>query len=108
MQLYRFDKAAAHPAHEGSIWSAPLFPENIQVPFEHAWGYVDNGRPLAAHMHDYPELYLITQGLGIMQVGDEKADIGPGDVILIPPHPIHSIRQSDQDPLTWLAFWWQA
>jgi mannose-6-phosphate isomerase-like protein (cupin superfamily) len=47
----------------------------------------------AVHPHSHPttEFYYVTSGRGIMVVEGESREIGPGDLVLIPPGAVHSI-----------------
>lgn len=47
----------------------------------------------AVHPHSHPttEFYYVTSGRGLMVIGDEEREIGPGDLVLIPPDAVHSI-----------------
>lgn len=38
------------------------------------------------------ELYHITQGRGLMQLGNERFEVGPGDTLCIPPGSAHCIE----------------
>ncbi|HYL80931.1 MAG TPA: cupin domain-containing protein [Candidatus Acidoferrum sp.] len=45
--------------------------------------------------HSHPrteEIYYVLRGRGLMTLGDERREVGPGDGILIPPGTRHKIR----------------
>lgn len=50
------------------------------------------------------EIYHITQGRGMMFVGDEKFNVGSGDTIYIPSGTLHKIQNISDTPLTILCF----
>ncbi|MCR4401522.1 MAG: dimethylsulfonioproprionate lyase family protein [Firmicutes bacterium] len=52
------------------------------------------------HTHDDEEVYFVISGEGIMQVGDEKFDIKPGDALYVPPGLFHTTYQKGNIPLT--------
>ncbi len=49
--------------------------------------------------HQSEELYHITAGEGVMQLGEEQFDVTVGDTILIPPHTPHAIKNSSHKEL---------
>ena len=65
---------------------------------DRAFGYslahatVKPGLRTKPHSLKTSEVYYILEGKGRMYVGGEAADIGPGDVIDIPPHAVQCIE----------------
>ncbi len=56
------------------------------------------------HYHrETEEIYYIVRGQGLMSLGGERREVGPGDGILIPPGTWHKIRNIGQDPLVFLC-----
>jgi mannose-6-phosphate isomerase-like protein (cupin superfamily) len=53
---------------------------------------VDGGGAVHPHSHPTTEFYYVTSGYARMTIGDETREIGPGDLVLIPPDVIHSIE----------------
>jgi mannose-6-phosphate isomerase-like protein (cupin superfamily) len=49
------------------------------------------------------ELYVVLDGSGEMEVDGERATVGPGDAILIPPGARHQITASADAPLRFLC-----
>ncbi len=51
------------------------------------------GRGEKVHPHTHPtfEFYYVTRGRGVMQIGNEKREVFPGDLVKIPPNEIHSL-----------------
>jgi quercetin dioxygenase-like cupin family protein len=63
------------------------------------------GTRLEPHKHDTHEYYYILSGKALMQVGGEKREVKPGDLIHIPRNVVHSIAPAEKDvPLRALAF----
>ncbi len=52
------------------------------------------------HTHDEEEVYFVISGEGIMQVGDDKFQIKPGDGLYVPPGVFHTTFQTGNLPLT--------
>ena len=49
------------------------------------------------------ELYVILDGRGEMEVDGERAQVGPGEAILIPPGAWHQIVADEEAPLRFLC-----
>lgn len=55
-------------------------------------------------LHGITERYLIQSGRGVVEVGDLDAqEVGPGDVVIIPPGCRQRIRNSGETELIFLA-----
>ncbi len=57
-------------------------------------------------VHGHPEseqAYVIVRGSGVMRVGDEFQEVGPGDLVLVPPGSGHSIRNTGSEPLVFVS-----
>ena len=51
------------------------------------------GSEQPSHFHPESEqVYVVVTGRGLMTVGDQTQDVGPGSAVLIPPNTAHSIR----------------
>ena len=50
------------------------------------------GGEVHPHKHPTYEFYYVTVGRGIMTIEGESRGIGPGDLVLIPPDAVHSIK----------------
>ncbi|MEW6647854.1 MAG: cupin domain-containing protein [Pseudomonadota bacterium] len=58
------------------------------------------GQTTALHRHrQTEELYHISAGHGVMQLGGEEFVIGPGDTVCIPPGTPHAVRNTGGEPL---------
>ncbi len=49
--------------------------------------------------HNSEELYHITAGHGVMQLGEEKFEVRIGDTIAIPPGTAHAVENYSEEPL---------
>ena len=57
--------------------------------------------------HDHAgcdKVYLVVEGHGVIQVGGELADVGPGDAVLAPAGVLHGARNPGPGRLVLLAF----
>jgi quercetin dioxygenase-like cupin family protein len=52
---------------------------------------VAGGGMVHPHRHPTYEFYYVTSGRGLMTIEGEAREVGPGDLVLIPPDAVHSI-----------------
>lgn len=107
MKTSHFEASKAQPAHEGTILAMPVLPEGIQAPFGHAWGHLGPHSAMAGHSHATEEVYFVHRGQGVVVVGDEERSVTAGEVIEIPPHTYHTMRNESDGELLWFALWWE-
>ncbi|MGM9521595.1 MAG: cupin domain-containing protein [Oscillospiraceae bacterium] len=70
-----------------------------------AYAMLQSGHAYEGHVHDdHEEIYFIISGTGEIQVGDEVRSFRDGDAIYIPLGAIHSIKNTGEDFVTFLAF----
>ncbi|MGI6173693.1 MAG: cupin domain-containing protein [Christensenellales bacterium] len=106
--VYSFDPAAAHSAHEDTILAAPVLPEDFAAPFDHAWGYLKGRGMMDAHRHpDKNEFYVFTQGEGFAILDGAKHPVKAGSIVLVRENVLHSVANETDAPLCWAAFWWK-
>ncbi|MBA3412515.1 MAG: cupin domain-containing protein [Actinobacteria bacterium] len=56
------------------------------------------------HYHaETEEIYFVLEGSGEMEVDGDRAPVGPGDAVLIPPGAWHQIRAEGDGPLRFLC-----
>lgn len=101
----RFDIHTAYRAHQDTILADLVVPEQLKAPFFHQYGYLTNGKTMELHKHPADEIYIIYSGCGTVIVGNEKAHVEPGDVIVITPDEMHTLT-AESDTLIWAALWW--
>jgi mannose-6-phosphate isomerase-like protein (cupin superfamily) len=66
---------------------------------------VEGGGEVSPHSHPTLEYYYFTSGRGVMVIEDEECEVGPGDLVYIPPNKVHSARPvSEHAPLRALSF----
>ena len=107
MNISRFDKLTATGSHNNTILASHVLPEGMSAPFDHAWGYLENGGEMEGHTHHTSEVYFVFAGSGTVVVGDERAKISCGDVIEIPPDAYHTMICDQNATLLWAALWWR-
>ena len=70
--------------------------------FEHVT--VPPGGNVGLHVHSRTEeIYFIISGSGLMSVGGETREVGPGDLILTPLHTAHSFQVVGDEPATFIV-----
>jgi len=61
------------------------------------------GRSVTPHHHEQiEEVYYVISGRGMMTVGDERQEVGPGDAIYIPRGHRHTLSNTGLEPMTLL------
>lgn len=107
MNVSRFDKTQAKPAHGSTILAMPVLPPGVKAPFGHAWGYLASRGSMEAHSHPTEEVYFFHKGEGVVIVAGEERRVSPGDWVEIPPGAEHTVRNDTDDELLWFALWWE-
>jgi len=107
MNVARFDKAAARPAHNGTILAMDVLPPGVKAPFSHAWGYLGPRSAMEGHSHGTEEVYFFHRGQGVVVVGEEERAVSPGEWVEVPPNAYHTVRNDSDGELTWFALWWE-
>jgi len=65
---------------------------------------VPSGGAVFPHTHPTHEVYFVMRGNGTMVVADERRDIGPGDLVYIPPDAVHSLETIGDAPIHCFCF----
>jgi quercetin dioxygenase-like cupin family protein len=68
-----------------------------------AWTTLDPGHTPRPHSHDYEQIVYIVSGRVLFTVGDESAEMGPGDVLLVPPNVEHFAQTIGDEPVVDLS-----
>ena len=69
-----------------------------------AEAWLEPGQETQRHYHARSEeLYVLLDGEGELEVDGDRARVGPGDAILIPPGARHRIRAGGDAPLRFLC-----
>ncbi|HXO40718.1 MAG TPA: cupin domain-containing protein, partial [Thermoanaerobaculia bacterium] len=84
------------------------WPEVAVTPFGTGWLVVEPGRRTKPHNHHEHETFFILRGRGKMTAGGDSREVGPGDVIYLPPFGDHILENvSPSDDLHFLSIWWE-
>ena len=62
------------------------------------------GGEVFPHTHPTHEFYFVMRGAGTMVIGDERREIGPGDLVYIPPNAVHSLETIGDDAIHCFCF----
>lgn len=108
--LIHVQKAAqANSSYEYGCDLRRVYPwENVAEPL---WGSaiasVRPGEATIEHSHDEEETFFIISGAGIVTIDQESADVMAGDVIYLPRHSTHSVKNgSSVDHLVFMTIFW--
>lgn len=63
-----------------------------------AWTTLNPGHDARPHSHHYEQIVYIVSGRARFTVGDESAELGPGDVLLVPPDIEHFAETLGDEP----------
>jgi mannose-6-phosphate isomerase-like protein (cupin superfamily) len=98
------DDAAPFTTADGSTIRVLLDAESGTANQSLAEAWLAPGQATQRHYHAASEeLYVLLDGAGEMEVDGDRADVGPGDAVLIPPGARHQIRARDDAPLRFLC-----
>jgi mannose-6-phosphate isomerase-like protein (cupin superfamily) len=57
------------------------------------------GRLVPLHVHPYPETFLLLEGHGRWTAGDDVTELGPEEMLVVPPQTPHGFRNTGDVPL---------
>ena len=57
------------------------------------------GRWVDLHVHPYPETFVLLRGRGRWTVGEDAVELGPDEVVVVPPDTPHGFRNVGDVPL---------
>lgn len=92
-------------AGDNTILREILHPEKQDVALRYSLAHavVKPGEASLPHRLATSEVYYILEGNGIMYIDNERAEVGPGQTIYIPPHGVQSIRNTGENDLKFLC-----
>jgi len=98
MDVRRADETEINVEHGGTCLSYHMVPkESMYEETKGSWlefvGEFElaEGARLEPHRHDTHEFYYMLHGRACMQIGSERRNVAPGDLVHIPPNSVHSI-----------------
>lgn len=100
-----YDDIAAFETKDGSEIRELMHPgTHANAAQSLAEARVPSGQCTRRHRHhNSEELYHVTQGRGLMTLGDNEFEIGPGDTVAILPGTAHCVSNIGTDTLTILC-----
>ena len=108
MLIHRIDPASYQSAYDILCQAAAPSSDEVHPPFYPMWCLVGPGQTARAHKHQEHEAFVIARGRGMMRVDDETTEVGPGDMIVMPPFHTHELRNlSDEEDLLFLDICWE-
>ena len=100
MEIRARDRAEPFTTKDGSRIRELMRARNQTL----AEAMLEPGQATERHYHaETEELYFLLAGEGEIEVGGERAPVGPGDAILIPPGAWHQITASGDAELRFLC-----
>jgi mannose-6-phosphate isomerase-like protein (cupin superfamily) len=96
-------KATRYQAHGGGVAHMVLDTRHLQTLMFLAHATVATRQKLIGHRDPMEEIYMIQKGHGLMQVGHEVSEVGPGDAIHIPIGQFHELTNTGDEELTILV-----
>jgi mannose-6-phosphate isomerase-like protein (cupin superfamily) len=105
MEIRARDRAEAFTTKDGSTIRELLGPVTAPVANQSlAEATLEPGQETERHYHAASEeFYYVVEGQGEMEMDGERAAVGPGDAILIPPGARHQIRCEGSGRLRFLC-----
>jgi methionyl-tRNA synthetase len=80
----------------------------VEPPFGAVWAVLAPGETTKPHAHQECETFIILEGQGLMSVGEEQKEVGPGDTTFHRPFDNHVLTNtSDREPLTFVSIFWE-
>ncbi|WP_026939617.1 cupin domain-containing protein [Hippea alviniae] len=96
-----YENVKPYTTKDGSIIRELIHPNHMKVKnISLAEAIVKPNEETFLHIHKTSEeIYHITEGKGVMQLGDKTFEVKKGDSILIPPKTPHKIKNNSQEEL---------
>ena len=96
-------KQTRYQAHLGGVAHMILDRRRLSTLMFLAHASVPPGEALLGHVDPMEEIYIIATGRGLMQVDEDKREVGPGDAIHIPIGAFHELTNTGAEELTILV-----
>jgi len=77
--------------------------DELEVGYSLARAVVPPGKKTLPHSLESSEVYYILLGSGVMHIDDEKAALGPGQTVYIPPRSVQHIENAGREDLIFLC-----
>ena len=66
-------------------------------------GWLKPGAAHSPHMHESEEAVTFLSGRGVVRIGGQDFEVGPGDAVWIPPGAVHSTLNTGEEDLRFVA-----
>lgn len=105
MLIRRLPDCAPFVAGDGTFLRELLHPDRQEGGFRYSLAHarLAPGTSSLPHALRTSEVYYILQGAGRMHVGDETAEVGVGDAVVIPPGALQYIEAVGPEELAFLC-----
>jgi mannose-6-phosphate isomerase-like protein (cupin superfamily) len=77
--------------------------EPLDIGFSLAHAVVKPGRKTLPHKLKSAEVYCVLEGRGLMHIDGERAEVGPGQAVYIPPRAVQFIENTGPNDLAFLC-----
>ncbi|MGE0526335.1 MAG: class I tRNA ligase family protein [Bdellovibrionales bacterium] len=108
MQVFQLDPTKLQAAY--NILCQGLLPEpkaSLYPPFGLTYCEIPPRGQTAPHDHYDGEAFLVLSGSGQMRINDERREVQTGDLIVIPNHSSHELRNSSEsENLKFVSIYW--
>jgi mannose-6-phosphate isomerase-like protein (cupin superfamily) len=96
-------KTTRYQAHGGGVAHMIFDSRHLQTLMFLAHASLTPGKKLMGHVGLMEEIYIIQNGSGRIQVGQETCEVKPGDAIHIPIGHFHELTNTGEEELTVLV-----
>ena len=105
MDVVNRDAVEEFITKDGSVIREILAPANSSLRAQSlAEATLEPGQSTERHLHvRAEEVYYVLNGSGLMEVDQEKREVGPGDGIAIPPGSRHRLTNTGRENLVFLC-----
>src|SRR5882757_2616817 len=108
MHIQRLDPEKLFEAYGIQIQLLYPWKDVVEPPFGAAWAVVPPGGSTKHHAHQEGETFFFVRGRGVMRIGDDEVEVGPGSVCFQTPFDHHTLtNSSDTEELHFLTVWWE-
>ncbi len=102
------DTPALHEG-EGIVTRRRFFRDATRLPVHIEVWELPSGSSEGSHVHEgdntLEEFYYFMSGQGVMWMGDEEVQVGPGDAVMAPPGVDHGFRTVGDETLKLVIAW---
>ncbi|HID88877.1 MAG TPA: cupin domain-containing protein [Anaerolineae bacterium] len=97
------EKEVADPDTEGVTGKVLIGPQDGAPHFRIRYFRIEPGGHSRLDQHPHDHGVYVLHGHGLVRMGDEEVEVGPGDVVYIPGNERHQFRAVGDEPLGFLC-----